>query len=139
MLSRRDRGGFARTSLGRGELRASLIARCYSMTRAGISDQRYYACLSRRADDRPIKGTAGMDKLAPKGFQPETQIPLGRMGDGSDIAHAAMFLFSPAAAWITGTVFPVDGGELHMRSMVLPYPGSLIDPESVRGLIKPRL
>lgn len=34
--------------------------------------------------DRPISGTAGMDKLAPKGFKPETQIPLGRMGDGGE-------------------------------------------------------
>ncbi|KAK1921963.1 putative 2,4-dienoyl-CoA reductase [Papiliotrema laurentii] len=87
----------------------------------------------------PIAGTVGMDKLAPKGFKPETQIPLTRMGDGADIANAAMFLFSPSASWITGTVFPVDGGELHMRSMVLPYPQSLIDPESVKHMIKPKL
>jgi peroxisomal 2,4-dienoyl-CoA reductase len=57
----------------------------------------------------------------------------------ADIANAAIFLFSPAASWITGTTFPVDGGELHMRSMVLPYPESLLDPSSVTHLIKPRL
>ena len=34
---------------------------------------------------RPIGGTVGMDKLAPKGFKPETQIPLGRMGAGGKI------------------------------------------------------
>lgn len=59
--------------------------------------------------------------------------------ESADIANAAMFLFSPAASWITGTTFPVDGGEWHMRSMVLPYPDSLIDPESVKHLIKPKL
>lgn len=43
-----------------------------------------HASGSRVADDSPISGTAGMDKLAPKGFKPETQIPLGRMGDGGE-------------------------------------------------------
>ncbi|ORY33512.1 putative 2,4-dienoyl-CoA reductase [Naematelia encephala] len=87
----------------------------------------------------PIGGTVGMDRLTPKGHKPENDVPLGRMGDGEDIANAALFLFSPAASWITGTVLPVDGGENHMRSFVLPYPQSLLDPESAKGLIKARL
>jgi len=36
--------------------------------------------------------------------------PLGRWGKPSDIAGAALFLASPAAAFITGVVLPVDGG-----------------------------
>ena len=36
--------------------------------------------------------------------------PLGRLGDPDDVARAAVFLLSDAAAWITGVVFPVDGG-----------------------------
>jgi NAD(P)-dependent dehydrogenase (short-subunit alcohol dehydrogenase family) len=36
--------------------------------------------------------------------------PLGRWGHPADIAGAALFLASPAAAFITGTVLPVDGG-----------------------------
>jgi NAD(P)-dependent dehydrogenase (short-subunit alcohol dehydrogenase family) len=31
-------------------------------------------------------------------------------GQPGDIAHAAVFLLSPAAAWITGTTMAVDGG-----------------------------
>jgi NAD(P)-dependent dehydrogenase (short-subunit alcohol dehydrogenase family) len=36
--------------------------------------------------------------------------PLGRWGRPEDVAGAALFLCSPAAAFITGVVLPVDGG-----------------------------
>ncbi|MCA9155479.1 MAG: SDR family oxidoreductase [Planctomycetales bacterium] len=36
--------------------------------------------------------------------------PLSRWGTPEDVAGAAMFLCSPAAAFITGVVLPVDGG-----------------------------
>jgi NAD(P)-dependent dehydrogenase (short-subunit alcohol dehydrogenase family) len=36
--------------------------------------------------------------------------PLGRWGQPADIAGAALFLASPAAAFITGAILPVDGG-----------------------------
>ncbi len=36
--------------------------------------------------------------------------PMGRLGMASDIAHAALFLCSPAAAWISGQVLTVSGG-----------------------------
>lgn len=38
--------------------------------------------------------------------------PLGRIGQGTDIANAAYFLASPQAAWITGTTLTVDGGAM---------------------------
>lgn len=38
--------------------------------------------------------------------------PLGRWGEPDDIAQAVAFLCSPAAAFITGTIMPVDGGYL---------------------------
>jgi 3-oxoacyl-[acyl-carrier protein] reductase len=38
------------------------------------------------------------------------RIPLGRIGSPLDIAHAAVFLASDRAAYITGTVLQVDGG-----------------------------
>jgi len=38
------------------------------------------------------------------------QIPLGRLGHASDIAHAVSFLASPQAGYITGTELHVNGG-----------------------------
>jgi 3-oxoacyl-[acyl-carrier protein] reductase len=39
-----------------------------------------------------------------------SEIPMQRFGDPSEIAHAAAFLASPAASYITGINLPVDGG-----------------------------
>ncbi|EKU82259.1 3-oxoacyl-[acyl-carrier protein] reductase [Massilia sp. UYP32] len=39
-----------------------------------------------------------------------TQIPLGRLGQPEDIAHAVAFLAGPTAAYITGTELHVNGG-----------------------------
>ena len=38
------------------------------------------------------------------------QIPLNRMGNPEDIAHAVEFLASENAAYITGTILHVNGG-----------------------------
>jgi 3-oxoacyl-[acyl-carrier protein] reductase len=38
------------------------------------------------------------------------QIPLGRLGQASDIAHAVAFLAAPQAGYITGTELHVNGG-----------------------------
>jgi NAD(P)-dependent dehydrogenase (short-subunit alcohol dehydrogenase family) len=40
------------------------------------------------------------------------RIPLQRLGTGPEIAEAVLFLASPAAAYVTGTVLYVDGGSL---------------------------
>src|SRR5690606_20453893 len=38
------------------------------------------------------------------------QIPLGRLGSPTDIAHAVAFLSGPQAGYITGTTLHVNGG-----------------------------
>ena len=40
----------------------------------------------------------------------EQSTPLKRIGDPEDIAAAVLYLSSPAAAYVTGKVLPVDGG-----------------------------
>lgn len=42
-------------------------------------------------------------------------IPLGRMGEASDIAEAIAFLASDRAAWITASNLVVDGGQVQTR------------------------
>ena len=39
-----------------------------------------------------------------------SKTPLGRLGEPDDIAYAALFLCSPAAAWVSGQVLTVSGG-----------------------------
>ncbi|MEP7187110.1 MAG: SDR family oxidoreductase [Rhodanobacter sp.] len=40
------------------------------------------------------------------------KIPFGRFGKPEEIAHAALFLASPWASWITGHTLVVDGGQM---------------------------
>ena len=39
-----------------------------------------------------------------------SQIPLGQLGQPSDIAHAVVYLASPQAAYVTGQELHVNGG-----------------------------
>jgi len=51
-----------------------------------------------------------------------SNIPWGRAGTPQDIAHAALFLASPLAEFITGEVLSVDGGSSTGRTW-LPFSG----------------
>jgi len=45
-----------------------------------------------------------------RAWQSEHEIPMGRYGDPEELADLAAFLASPRAGYITGAVYPVDGG-----------------------------
>jgi NAD(P)-dependent dehydrogenase (short-subunit alcohol dehydrogenase family) len=55
----------------------------------------------------PMVGALNIDKVR---RAHEREIPLGRVGEASDIAETITFLCSPRAAYSTGTFVPVDGG-----------------------------
>jgi 7-alpha-hydroxysteroid dehydrogenase len=38
--------------------------------------------------------------------------PMGRLGTPEDIACAVLYLASPAASWVTGKIFQIDGGTI---------------------------
>lgn len=60
----------------------------------------------------PIGDTEGMKRLAPGelGAKAMAMIPARRFGTIDEIAAAAVYLRSPAAAYVTGHVLVVDGG-----------------------------
>jgi NAD(P)-dependent dehydrogenase (short-subunit alcohol dehydrogenase family) len=43
-------------------------------------------------------------------------IPMNRLGEAHDIVGPAIFLASDAAAFVTGILLPVDGGNLAMNA-----------------------
>lgn len=62
----------------------------------------------------PIAGTEGMARLAPENgpkIAYTDRIPLRRFGEIGEVAESAVFLCSPAAAYIIGTVLDCDGGQ----------------------------
>lgn len=61
----------------------------------------------------PIDGTEGVKRLVPDGMRPELEraIPLGRFGTVEEMGQVAVFLASPLASYVTGTVLVADGGQ----------------------------
>lgn len=62
----------------------------------------------------PIAGTEGLERLVHDLDRCIEKVPLQRLGTTRDIAEATVYLFSPAASYVTGTVHVVDGGLWHI-------------------------
>lgn len=63
----------------------------------------------------PIVGTEGMARLAPNETireQWRTLNPMRRFGEGSDVAHMALYLASDAASYVSGCILYCDGGQV---------------------------
>ncbi len=60
----------------------------------------------------PVENTEGMSRLGAGGVSDEIKqrIPLRRFASVDEIAEAALFLVSPAGAYMTGSTLLVDGG-----------------------------
>ena len=61
----------------------------------------------------PIDGTEGMARLAPTEEarrKAANAVPLRRMGTPDDVANVCLFLGSPAASYVSGSIVMADGG-----------------------------
>ncbi|WP_280269488.1 SDR family oxidoreductase [Nocardia wallacei] len=58
----------------------------------------------------PMTGQEGVDPRT----EPRTGFPLGRPGDAREVAAVVAFLATPAAGYVTGASYVVDGGMLLM-------------------------
>jgi 3-oxoacyl-[acyl-carrier protein] reductase len=74
-----------------------------SILPAWTETERVYALMESRAR---ANGTTLAEEMAKQA----KDSPLGRMGTPEEFANAAVFLVSPAAAYITGVMLTVDGG-----------------------------
>ena len=87
----------------------------YSVIKGGISN------LTRQMASYYGKYNVRVNSICPGGIQAKymsekfvknynSVVPLGRLGQTSDVASAVLFLSSDASSYITGTDFLIDGG-----------------------------
>ena len=127
MIERRTRGAIVMTSstcswvaMGRGNF-------AYSISKAGVNQlvrelALEWGCFGIRVNAiEPCQVEAGsmddlLDRDDPSGLSLRQRvlggIPLGRLATADDMAGPVAFLVSDAAAMVTGTILPVDGGNL---------------------------
>jgi NAD(P)-dependent dehydrogenase (short-subunit alcohol dehydrogenase family) len=95
----------------------------YSTTKAGLqgftlSVAADYAAENIRANcllvgtvNTPMVGRLGAEALERR----RKAVPLQTEGTGWDVGHAAVYLASDEARWVTGVMLPIDGGFLAIR------------------------
>lgn len=60
--------------------------------------------------NRSLLLDSATQELTERGQSIINHTPMGRFGDAEDLLGAVLWLLSPASAFVTGTVVPIDGG-----------------------------
>lgn len=114
----------ATSALGRGNLAYSMSkAAIEQMTRelavewasSGVRVNAVAPCQVRTEGFLPLLNDPNLDS-GDVGRRMLGGIPIGRLAEPGEIAAAVHFLASDAASFITGTVLPVDGGNLALNA-----------------------
>jgi NAD(P)-dependent dehydrogenase (short-subunit alcohol dehydrogenase family) len=99
-------------------------AAAYTATKAGLhgltlSVAADYAAHNIRANTIVV-GTVNTPMVAHMGEEARERrrkgVPLQTEGTGWDVGHAAVYLASDEARWVTGVMLPIDGGFLSIRA-----------------------
>ncbi len=117
--SMRDRGGVVINVASIGGIRGEAGIGIYNTTKAGL----IHLTKTLAADLAPgvrvnalapglVKTDFARALWEPNESAVAVTVPLRRLGEPEDIAHAALFLASDLASWITGHTLVVDGGAL---------------------------
>jgi 3-oxoacyl-[acyl-carrier protein] reductase len=100
----------------------------YAATKAGLNGFIRTAALEYAREGITVNGvepgyilTPAMEALGDENELKEmaAMIPMGKLGDPEDIAHAMLYLASDAAAYVTGQTLVVDGGSTLPESPVV--------------------
>jgi NAD(P)-dependent dehydrogenase (short-subunit alcohol dehydrogenase family) len=115
----RDHGGSVINLSSIGGLRGDAAIGVYNTTKAAIVHLTRILALELGPGVRVNAIAPGLVKTdfaralwEPAGDEVAAGLPLRRLGEPDDIAHAARFLAGPGASWITGHTLVVDGGAL---------------------------
>jgi NAD(P)-dependent dehydrogenase (short-subunit alcohol dehydrogenase family) len=104
------------TALGRSHLSYSMgMAGAAQMTRELSTEWsgrgvRVNGIVCAQIMNQELKERIGADEAL--GMTYLRGIPIGRLGQSDDIKGMSIFLASDASAWVTGTLIPLDGGNL---------------------------